>query len=254
MPDPFASPKRRIARARQHTENIKTGVGTFFQSRPYAQVAERNARGFEEHKIKLTRPIPDEITDLAYEVIEALRSALDQAVHPVAIACGVKRPDLIHFPMADNATDFENVLKGRVKDLPPDIVALFRSFQPYQGGNELIWALNRVRRQGTHRLIVPVGTVNGAVVGNFQQSSPLPLTVYTTPKWDSEKDEVIYAVTGPHSNLQYKFEIAFYIAFGQVEGALASEAVIETLEDMAAEVERLVLAIEAESRRLSIIN
>jgi hypothetical protein len=71
MPDPFASPKRRIARARQHTENIKTGVGTFFQSRPYAQVAERNARGFEEHEIKLTRPIPDEITDLAYEVIEA---------------------------------------------------------------------------------------------------------------------------------------------------------------------------------------
>lgn len=80
------------------------------------------------------------------------------------------------------------------------------------------------------------------------------MTVYTTPKWDSEKNEVIYAVTGPHSNLQYKFEIAFYIAFGQVEGALASEAVIETLEDMAAEVERLVLAIEAESRRLSIIN
>jgi hypothetical protein len=254
MSDPFASPKRRITRARQHTENIKTGVSAFFQSHPYAQVAERNARGFEEHKIKLTRPIPDEITDLAYEAIEALRSALDQAVHPVAIACGVKNPDHILFPVADNASDFENVLKGRMKGVPPDIVTLFRSFQPYQGGNELIWALNRVRRQGTHRLIMPVGTVSGGVVGNFQISSPMPLTVYDKPKWDSEKNEAIYAVTGPRSNLQYNFEIAFYIAFGQVEGALAGEPVIETLEDMIAEVERLVLAIETESRRLSIIN
>lgn len=254
MIDPFGSPKRRIARARQHIESIRTGINAFFKSQPYAKVAERNARGFEEHKVKLTRPIPDEITDFSFEAIEALRSALDQAVHPIAVACGVKRPDDISFPVANSAVDFENLLKGRAKDLPPDIMALFRSFKPYQGGNEPIWALNRVRRQGAHRLIVPVGTVSGGVFGNFQQSSPLPLTIYNNPKWDSEKNEVIYAVTGPHSNLQYTFEIAFYIAFGQVEGGLAGQPVLESLEDMAVEVERLVLAIEAESRRLSIIN
>ncbi len=255
MSDPFASPKRRIVRARQHIENIKTGVSTFFQSQPYAQVAERNARGFEEHKIKLTRPIPDELTDLAYEAIEALRSALDQAVHPIAIACGVSRPDLIYFPITDNTADFENILNGRgMKDLPQEIVGLFRSFHQYQNGNELIWALNRVRRQGIHRLIVPVGTINGRIVGNFEISSPMPLTVYDSPKWDNEKNEVIYAVTGPRSNLQYNFEINFYIVFGQVEGTIAGEPMIETLEDISAEVERIVLAIETESRRLSIVN
>jgi hypothetical protein len=96
--DPFASPKRRLARARNHIDNVEAGIQAFLDRKPYARIVERNAQGAEEHKIKLVIPLPDEITDLTYEAIEAMRSSLDQATYAVAIACNSKRADLIHFP------------------------------------------------------------------------------------------------------------------------------------------------------------
>jgi hypothetical protein len=63
--DPFASPKRRLARAKEHISDIEAGIRRFFESEPDARVVELNSRRFEEHKIKLTKPIPSELTDIA---------------------------------------------------------------------------------------------------------------------------------------------------------------------------------------------
>ncbi len=126
MSNHFASPNRRIMRAKRHIDYIKTEIEKFFNSQPYARFVERNMDGFDEHKIKFTSPLPEEITDLSYEAIEAMRSALDQAVHPVAVLGKARRPDLIHFPIGNDAADFENILNGKyMKDLPPDILTLF---------------------------------------------------------------------------------------------------------------------------------
>src|SRR5258708_1210229 len=101
MSDPFASPKRRLRPPKEHLPNVKSRSGSFFATKPYAKAIERNAAGFEEHKIKLTADVPDPITDIAYEAIEALRSVLDQTTYAIAVASGSKRPDLIHFPVGD---------------------------------------------------------------------------------------------------------------------------------------------------------
>jgi hypothetical protein len=252
MVDPFASPKRRLARAKEQISDLKTRIEAWGESNPYARIVERNARGFDEHKVKVTISLPDVVTDIAYEAIEALRSSLDQATYAVAIACKAKRSDLIHFPIADNVTDFENGLKGWLREFPPDILTLFRTLKPYQAGNQIIWALNRIRRQGTHRLLVTVGSaLHGVAVKNLSISSPAPCEI-PPPRWDSEKNEITLVIVGPGSNLQYDIDLAFFVAFGQVEG-LAGEPVFDTLDDAAREVERIVVAIEAESRRIGLI-
>ena len=120
MSDPFTSPKRRLARAKEKRAEIESLSQAFFKSKPFARVIERNSKGFDEYKVRLTADIPDGVTDLAYEMIEALRSVLDQVVYPIALACGAKRPDILHFPIADTPADFENGLNGRAKELPPD--------------------------------------------------------------------------------------------------------------------------------------
>jgi hypothetical protein len=62
-------------------QKSKWSLTAFFGGKPYANVAEKNARGFEEHKIRFVGQLPDRITDLAYESIEALRSSLDQVLY-----------------------------------------------------------------------------------------------------------------------------------------------------------------------------
>lgn len=250
--DPFVSAKRRLARANEHIADIKSRIGSFLATEPYARTIEENSRGLDEHKIKLTKDIPPVITDIVYGAVEALRSSCDHATYAIAIAAKSKRPNLIHFPVADNRADFENILNGRLKDFPPNILALFRSFEPYESGNILIWALNRIRRQGTHRLIIPVGTaVGGVQIENIEISSPHPCEV-RRPEWDSEKNEMVLVIVGRGSNLQYNINLAFFVAFGPVEG-LAGEPVAETLESIAGEVERIVLAMEAEARRIGLL-
>jgi hypothetical protein len=251
MSDPFASPKRRLARARNHIDNVEMGIRVFLETQPYERTVERNTQRFEEHKIRLTKPIPDDVTDLAYEALEAMRSSLDQATYAVAVACNSKRPDRIHFPVADAAADFENNVRGWLTDFPTDMLALFRSFKAHQAGNELIWALNRIRRQGMHRLIVPVVTATEAFAHSVTINSP-HFVELPPLKWDSEKNEVIFARTNPGSDLNYKLDFMFFIIFGEVEG-VAGEPIIETLREIAAEVERIVLAIETEARRLNLI-
>jgi hypothetical protein len=135
---------------------------------------------------------------------------------------------------------------------PAGILALFRTLKPYQAGNQIIWALNRVRRQSTHRLLVPVGSaLHGIAVKNLTISSPVPCEI-PPPRWDSEKNEITLVIVGRGSDLKYDIELAFFVAFGQVEG-LAGEPVLDTLDDAASEVERIILAIEAESRRIGLI-
>ena len=113
--DPFASPKRRLARAKEHISDLDSRCEAFFDAEPYARVVERNVRGLEEHKVKLTVDLSDPITDIAYEAIEALRSSLDQTAHAVAVVCKAKRLELVYFPVADTSANFENVLKGCTK-------------------------------------------------------------------------------------------------------------------------------------------
>jgi hypothetical protein len=78
------------------------------------------------------------------EIIEALRSALDQAGAACAVLTGKTNPKKSYFPFADSGPELTKVIKGRCKDLPGEIISLFRSFQPYQGGNDPLWAMNKI--------------------------------------------------------------------------------------------------------------
>src|SRR5262245_61209963 len=153
----FRSPKQRLARAQEKIAELNAAIETFVKSEPYARVVEINpASGFQFHKIKMTKPLPDLLTDLTMEIIEALRSALDQAGFACARLDGKPNAKSAYFPMADTGPDLANVIKGRCKDLPPDIVTLFRSFMPYKGGNDPLWAMNKIANT-KHTALVPVG-------------------------------------------------------------------------------------------------
>ena len=47
----------------------------------------------------------------------------------------------VHFPFADRHYELERVIKGRCKNVPPEIIHLIQTFKPYRNGNDLLWAL-----------------------------------------------------------------------------------------------------------------
>jgi hypothetical protein len=129
MSDPFASAHRKIARAKEHLNNLSKEIRAFIDSGAYEQVVEDDTDrpGYTFHKIRLTKTIPRSIEHIAGDVITNLRSALDHACFGVAMASGNPDPRYAYFPFARNVEGLENAIKGYCKDVPKEIYPLFRS-------------------------------------------------------------------------------------------------------------------------------
>jgi hypothetical protein len=250
MTDPFSSPKRRLGRAKENLVKFDHAVKAFINSNPYARVVERDPDGIAEiHKIVLKGQIPEDIPHLAVEIIEALRSALDQTGYACAILAGRTDPKRAYFPFADSEPELANTIRGRCKDLPSEIVSVFRSFQPYKGGNDPLWAMNKMAN-AKHTELVPVGVSAGGM--HIRTMSVTGTLALNAPKWDSAKNEMIFARVGIGSKLDYQMDFTFNITFGDVPG-LAGQFALEGLNALAAITGSIITVSEAECRRIGLL-
>jgi len=249
-PDPFASPKRRLARAKQHIRRLEKRIQAFFKNKPGRPISEVDPDGYTIHGFQFSRKIPDSWADSAVEAIEALRSALDQCGYSAAVLAGVSQPKNAYFPFADSPGELDINTKGRCKDLPPEIRALFRSFDSHKGGNYTLWALNKLCNANKHRLLIPVGINSGGmqikhltVKGGFTFSAPV---------YDSAKNQIVTARVAPGSDIQYDIQLSFFVAFDEFNGVTGGPAV-GILDAGAGEVDRVLRATEAECKRIGLL-
>jgi hypothetical protein len=140
---------------------------------------------------------------------------------------------------------------GRCKDLPSDILALFRALEPYKGGKAAaVWTLNRICNSSKHRLITEIGLESA--YANVSLIALPPGSIMLPHKWDAEKNEIAYFITPLGMEPKYDFEVAFFIAFGEVD-PVKGQPVVPTLFSIAEIITNIVMMTEAESRRVGLI-
>lgn len=247
--NPFASPRGRWKRGKQHIAKLEKRTVAFFKTVPRTVVREKEPdRNFELIKLKLEKPLPEICTHYAAEALEALRSALDQTGYAAALVSGIAKPKSAKFPFGDNPADVDNDIRRGCRDLPPEIQALFRSFNPDKGGNNTLWALNKLRN-ATHTALIPVGAAIGGInIRNMAMVGPVEIPV---PRWDSEKNEMIPAkgLLPGGSKLDYDLDVRFFVAFKDTE-KIGQLPAIGALNAMATEVKRVMDATKSECRKL----
>lgn len=251
--DPFASPKRRLTRAKRNLRSIKERGKRFFAKEPHELVIDVDRdTNRDVYKLRLRRRLSPGFTDSVVECIEGLRAVLDLTGYACAMAAGCLNPKGTYFPIADSASqlDTDVIGRGRCKDIPADIVTLFRGFRPYKGGNDPIWALNKLCNTSKHKLIAPMAM--GTDGSFFRYFSPPAGTQIFVPVWDSVKNEIpIFSVPGG-TLPKYDLDVAYFVAFGDVE-VVQGQPAIPVLYTIGSEVERILLATEAEARRTGLI-
>ncbi len=252
MIDPFETAKRKIDRAEKRFLELQGAVERFEVGNAYKRVIEPHPDipDREIHKLKLARDIKpelDTISDLVAEVAIALRSSLDNAGYAIAVAVG-KGTKNCAFPFAPDLKDMPGSL-GKSKDLPPEIQSLFCGFQPYKGGNVLLWAVNEICNADKHRITHPAITVfqntGMAFTGNCYIETP------QKPFWDDLKQEMILATVGTNAGRKFEcqFDFRVFIAFGKIPG-IEGKAILSVLYDMRRIVDSVLMGIEAEAYRL----
>jgi hypothetical protein len=249
--NPFYSPQARLNRANQHIARLHKGIERFVNQRPYKEITELQADGVTEvYKFKITKTLPESCVHAAAEALEALRSVLDQSGYAAAVASGKITPKRTQFPIGDDPTGLENVIGRKVaKDLPDEILTLFRSFKPYQGGNNLIWALNKLAN-AKHTTLLPVTAEIDAMLNiNIWIHGDVELV---RPVFDRAKREIVFARVRPGGQLKYDLTFAFFVALGEID-FIARHQAVAVLRAMSGEVARILKATEATCRNLGFL-
>lgn len=256
MTDIFESSKLRLSRANEHILAFKERQSAFLKAKEWSDIIESDASGANYlHKVRFTKPFPgNDFAIIATEAIEHLRASLDHAAYAVAVASGIAAPKSAYFPFAQDAAGLQTVIKGRCKDIPSGIVTLFCSFQPYKGGNNLLFALNSVCIANKHRELTQMDIIPDITINKIQAESiygPINVTVPQL-EWDSRKNEITYLIVpaNPTPLTYTDVVITLNIAFDEIIGGKTAIAV---LNDMAGIVESILMATEAEARRLGLI-
>jgi hypothetical protein len=251
--DPFESPRRKLARAKEHIVDLEKKANAFFSSHQYTKVTEPDPTGqYKLYKIRFNRPLPGNLADIAADAAQNLRDVLDHSGYAAAVASGRSKPLNAYFPFAGSADDLDNAIRGRCKDIPGDIAALFRTFRPYKGGNNLLWALNRIAVTNKHMLLAPMAVSADMYFDDvIVRGSPsgLPTMIGEPPVWDRTKNDIMFLRLPSDANLKGNFRVSIFVVFHEVE-IVGGQPVVGILNALAREVERILVTVEAETRRL----
>lgn len=254
MSDPFTSSRRKLAWAKKNLANLNRRIGRFMEQKDlYTVFTEPDTKNPQHlvHKMRWVKQMPDGLSELTGNIVDDLRSALDHALFGIArLGKSGTGPLNAYFPFASDAAHFEKNLRGRCKDVPVELWPLLRSYEPYKGGSEALFALNAVCGANKHGLLLPIGTATVTaktiIEGNGFWSMPY------APIWDWAKQEMELFTTGPQPKLRANITLGFYVAFGEID-SVAGKPAIPVLNDFVGMVGTIIDEIEAESKRLGIV-
>jgi hypothetical protein len=254
MSGPFDSAHRKIARASKHFDEVEAQIKAYYDQIPYKQVIETDPDDPQQllHKIKLVKTLADSsVAEIVGDVVNNLRAALDHAIYAVAKTCR-SNPKYAYFPFSGKAERFEKSLNGFCKDVPSEMFPLLRSFRPYEGGNEPLFALNAMRNADNHSILTPFGTRLFRPRTKVKGTGYMSMTVPEHSAWDIAKQEIVFLRTGADATFDYDIDFHFFVAFDEVP-TVKGMPVMETLELIGSEVNQVVAAIEAEAARLGFL-
>jgi hypothetical protein len=249
-PDPFYSPKRTLSRAKHHVGDFEAKITAFAGGQYWSYSPERDSRGLaQRHKVIFDRDFFEDLGGVVFDAANNLRAVLDQSAYATAILGGVLEPKSAYFPISSDAAKLQDVIRGRCKDLRPEIISLFSGFKPYLGGSYCLARLNMLCNAQKHAELVPFRTDELLGVRFVMGGAGLVLKHH----WDAENFEIEILDIPPGGDLGHPGTFAFDITFDHSEPGLGNSEPLGLLTGMAQEVERVLIATEAECRKLGLI-
>lgn len=256
MSSPFSSPRTLLAHGRSHIQKLHTGIQSLHGRKCCEYVIDIDPNTSEQlHKIKFDQTAFDAFPVIIFDAATTIRATLDQIGFAAAVVGGIAQPKSALFPIADDQDQLRNVIaRKRCKDLPPQILDLFIAAKPYRSGNHALWSLDQISNAKKHARLLPIGLGQcGFIGGNIKvvnRSGRLTLS----NRWDAQKFEVLLIRAALDAEVQFDTNFTFALAFDQSIEAVKGKGPVAALNTMADEVERVLVATEAECRKMGLIS
>jgi hypothetical protein len=162
------------------------------------------------------------------------------------------------FPFGPCEKKWRHNLAGGCKDLPSEIRDLFEQFKSYKGGNDTLWAVNEIANTKKHCALIPLmidkarANFNAVLPEDGWVGRNVVDAAGVISAWNPEKHEMTL-VTVPNGMDPYiRGNFTFTVAISGIE-IMRSQPAIGFVDQMRSVVYSVLMATEAECRRLTLI-
>lgn len=206
-----------VDHAKRRIDDYRCELDKFAREVPFTQLTELSADGREDHhKVRLKKRLPVVLSFIASEVIHNLRAALDHIGYESATKSG-KSGKYAHFPFGSSQEDIESRrTTGKSREIPHDVFEVMISFQPFKGGNDLLWALNRLCNRQKHEMLTPMGIYVGESQLTYS-SGPGTISWDLPLRWNSEKEEMLLARLTHGTPFSFEAHVATCVTFSNLD-------------------------------------
>jgi hypothetical protein len=244
----FEAPKLKIKRAKKHIGELQCEVTQFIARNPYRVVVEQDRKTLNDlFVIRIQDPIPGDFAAIIGDAIHNLGAALDLLTCDLVRVNGGDVED-VYFPFCRNGNEFENIVTQRHIDrASPDIVDMFRSLEPYNGGNDALRSIHDLDISDKHKILQPVFYFTGLPNCLIARRDGSPFFSLTNC-WIGPIKDGLTIYRFPRRVLQgvkigQQFKGSFEITFGHGQ-AFHGQSVIPTLYQLAGLVDGIVKTFE----------
>lgn len=252
--------KLKIARAKEHMAELRVELDTFLRNNPYKVSVKRDKVSRRPvYFVSEALEVPEKIPLIIGEVIQNLRSALDNTAYWLFSKTSNGDGGKIYFPISEDIKKYEEEKGKRTEGISQEARDLIDSFLPYKGGNDVLWQIHKLNNIDKHRLLVTVGASFGGLnlgavmtqymkktfpdqVGNFPGLPPMFLNPADKLFPLKVGDQLFIA--GPDAeeipNMQFRIDVLL-----SEPGIIEGYPIQSTLEGMIEETEKIISAFEA---------
>lgn len=108
-------------------------------------------------KFRILPEIPEDLRLAASNCINNMRHALDQAINCASLELG-SQENRAYFPIANDASNLDKVIKGNCKGVPPQLLDEIKGLKPYVGGDPFLGFLGAEAGPNKHRVVIDLDT------------------------------------------------------------------------------------------------
>lgn len=145
-----------LSRSERHIEELRSEIQrlvSLTKGRTFSQFCENT--GQDHLKIAVTLPDLGVLNSIIKDIASNLRDALDHAVFSSVVGLKGGIPRRTAFPFSSDELSLTRELKSRrLSDISLCLHPVFLALKPYKRNDSLLFGLNNLRNQTTHRRLV----------------------------------------------------------------------------------------------------
>ena len=249
--------RAKVTRAKQHLQDFQLGLRAFYDTKPYTvAIKEDSQSGKRFYYVAKVDPVPDHLTAIAADVIQNLRSPLDQIAYQLVLdARGGTKPEwLVYYPISATASDYPATFKSKIKGVRQEVIDAIDATEPYKGGKgHALWQLNELNKPDKHELLIGAGSFSSGIeVTEFNamlKTFPGAENLKIPPTFWNPADKQLPLKVGNElygepldrevaENRRFTFDISF-----NQPGVIECEPALKTLQDMTNLVDAIVAGL-----------